>query len=200
VAGSRLVGLTVVLDGVHDPHNISAVLRSCEGFGVQNVHLIGSPDTLPVNTAITKNCQRWLSLHYHDSAALCAGALHSQGFELWAAMPDRESPTVDEIDFSRKTALVFGGEKDGISGDLLALCDRRYRIPMPGFSQSLNVSVAAAISIHVACAARRRALGRPTDLTSDQVESLARRWIEEDKERRQRHGRCDRAHAVQQKP
>ena len=184
VAGRRLTGVTVVLDGVHDPHNISAVLRSCDAFGVQHVHIIGDPDNLPVSRLITRRCEKWLTLHHHASATACADALHAQGFALWAAMPDRTAKPLEEIDFSRKTALLFGAERLGLSDELLALCDGRYMIPMAGFSQSLNISVAAAISLYTGVTARRRALGRAGDMADAEAESLARAWIKVDNARR----------------
>jgi tRNA (guanosine-2'-O-)-methyltransferase len=186
VAGRRLGGIRVALDGVHDPHNISAVLRSCEGFGVQHVHLVGRTGSVAVNRAITLGCEKWLELHAHADGAACASALHEQGFELWAAMPDRAARPVETLDFGRKVALVFGGERDGLSDELLAACDGRYQIPMPGFSQSLNVSVAAAISIYIAASLRRRAVGGSTDLMPAEVEALAQAWIAEDEARRAR--------------
>jgi tRNA (guanosine-2'-O-)-methyltransferase len=186
VAGRRLGGLRVALDGVHDPHNISAVLRSCEGFGVQHVHLVGPMEELSVNRAITCGCEKWLDLHMHVDGAACAQTLHEQGFSLWAAVPDRAAQPLEALDFGRKVALVFGGEHAGLSDELLSACDGRYQIPMPGFSQSLNVSVAAAISIYVASTARRRALGAQTDLAPEEVEALAQAWIEQDVARKLR--------------
>jgi tRNA (guanosine-2'-O-)-methyltransferase len=140
VAARRLSGLTVVLDGVHDPHNISAVLRSVEGFGLTSAHLIGQAMELPPNQAITRGCEKWLELHYYGDPDACADALEAQGFALFAAVPDRTAPCLDELDFSRKIAFVFGAERDGISRRLLERSPGRYQIPMPGFSQSLNVS------------------------------------------------------------
>jgi tRNA (guanosine-2'-O-)-methyltransferase len=186
VAGRRLGGLRVLLDGVHDPHNISAVLRSCEGFGVQHVHLVGPMEELPVNRAITRGCEKWLDLHLHADGAACAQALHDEGFSLWAAVPDRAAQPLEALDFGRKVALVFGGEHAGLSDELIRACDGRYQIPMPGFSQSLNVSVAAAISIYVAASLRRRAIGGSTDLSPAEVEALSRAWIAEDAARRAR--------------
>jgi len=184
VAGRRLVGLTVVLDGLHDPHNISAVLRSCDAFGVQHVHIIGAPDELPVNRAITQGCQKWLTLHYHRDAVTCARRLGDDGFALWAATPDRSARPLDALDFGRRLALVFGAERRGLSGEILRHCAGTYFIPMAGFSQSLNVSVAAAISLYVAARRRRAALGAATDLAPDEVEALATAWIQADRARR----------------
>lgn len=184
VAARRLAGLTVALDNVHDPHNISAVLRSCDGFGLQNVHLVGlSADP---NRAVSMGCEKWLTLHRYPDSASCVAGLRAAGYELWAAMPDRDARPLEEIDFTRRIALVFGAERDGLSEELVNACDGRYQIYMPGFSQSLNVSVAAAISIHIGATARRKALGSPTDLTPAEVEALAQQWIAADEERRRR--------------
>ena len=184
VAGRRLAGLAVVLDGAHDPHNISAVLRSCDAFGIQRIHLIGDPKTLRPNREITRGCQKWLTLRCHPDATACAEALRAEGFALWAAMPDRAAKPLADLDFSRKVALLFGNEKDGVSDALAALADGKYFIPMAGFSQSLNVSVAAGVSLYVAAGMRRRALGRDTDMDEAAVEALARSWIEADSVRR----------------
>ena len=181
VASRRLAGLTVALDGVHDPHNISAVLRSCDAFGVQNVHLIGDPKTLCPNRQITRGCGKWLTLRFHPDATACAEALHADGFQLWAAVLDRAAKPLDKLDFGkRRIALLFGNEKDGVSDALAAAADGAYFIPMAGFSQSLNVSVAAAVSLYVASAMRRRALGGDTDMDEASVAALARSWIEAD--------------------
>lgn len=182
VAGRRLAGLTVVLDGVHDPHNISAVLRSAEGFGLAAAHIIGGAMQLCPNKAITKGCEKWLDLRYYADPAACADTLEAQGFELWAAVPDRTAPRIEEMDFRKRIAFVFGHERDGISAALTARCPGRYQIPMPGFSQSLNVSVAAAISIYIAASSRRRLLGSETDLSPAEVNALAEHWIVRDRQ------------------
>ncbi len=186
VAARRLSGITVVLDGVHDPHNISAVLRSCDAFGVQHVHLIGDRSALAPNRAITLGCHKWLTLHYHSEPSACADILHEQGFELWAAVPERHAVPMDRINFGRKIAFLFGAERNGLSDALTVCADRRYVIPMAGFSQSLNVSVAAAITLHTAAAGRRRALGGDSDMTEDEIAALAQVWIEADEEHRHR--------------
>ena len=184
VAGRRLVGVTIVLDGIHDPHNISAVLRSCDAFGVQHAHIIGSPSALPINRAITQGCEKWLTLHYHRDAEACAASLAADGFALWAAAPDRRARPLDSLDFSQKLALAFGAERSGLSDQLLKHCAGVYFIPMSGFSQSLNVSVAAAISLYVATRRRRAAVGAATDLDPEEVEALAREWILADRARK----------------
>ena len=184
VAGRRLTGLTVALDGVHDPHNISAVLRSCDGFGVQHVHLIGDEAELSPNRLITRGCQKWLTLHYHSGAKACAEALRGEGFELWTAMPDRDARPLSALEFGRKIALVFGAERAGVSEELRSLCTGAYFIPMAGFSESLNVSVAAAISLYAATLERRRLLGDTTDMTDEEIAALANTWIDAEQARK----------------
>jgi len=186
VASRRLTGITAVLDGVHDPHNISAVLRSCDAFGVQHAHMIGNPEDLAPNHAITRGCQKWLTLHYHPDAAACAKCLHEDGFALWAALPDRDATSLDDIDFGGKIALLFGAERNGISDEMIAHADGRFFIPMSGFSQSLNVSVAAAISLYVGTRNRRRRLGEASDLSRDAINNLAQSWIEADETAKRR--------------
>jgi len=186
VAARRLTGITAVLDGVHDPHNISAVLRSCEGFGVQNVHMIGSPENLVPNRIITRGCQKWLTLHYHVNADACARVLKEEGYKLLAAMLDREAKPLDEVDFTEKTALLFGNERDGVSDRLMELADGKFFIPMSGFSQSLNISVAAAISMHVATTARRKHIGESSDLPEAGIDKLATSWIDADTAKKMR--------------
>ena len=189
VAGRRLEGLTVLLDGLHDPHNISAALRSCEAFGVQHVHLVGEPGNLPINRVVTCGCEKWLSLHYHPDAAECVAALHAQDFELWAAVPERDAMPLEEINFSRRIALLFGAERAGLPEELLARCEGKYFIPMAGFVESFNVSVAVAVSLYMAAAARRHAVGRETDLSPDEVEALVQSWMKADTARKARKHR-----------
>ena len=186
VAGRRLEGLRVILDGLHDPHNISAALRSCEAFGVQHVHLVGEPDNLPINRVVTCGCEKWLSLHYHPNAIECAAALRAQRFELWAAVPDRDAMPLEEIDFSRRIALLFGAERTGLPQELITRCEGNYFVPMAGFVESFNVSVAVAVSLYAAAAARRRAVGKETDLSPDGVQALAQSWMKADAARKRR--------------
>ncbi len=181
VAGRRLTGLRVVLDGVHDRHNISAVLRSCEGFGLQHVHLIGPEEALQPNRAITRGCEKWLDLHHHESPEACLTELHEAGFAVYVALPARDARPIEAIDFLRPTALAFGAEKFGLSDAFLDGSDGRFVVPMAGFSQSLNVSVAAAVSVYVASGLRRGALESPTDMTDEDVKALAERWIAADR-------------------
>ena len=176
-AACRLRGLTVAFDGLHDPHNVSAALRSCEAFGVQDVHLVGDSRTVPLNRGVTRGCHRWLTFHWHASARPCVRALHEGGFRVLLAMPGDRSPPLPAIDFGRSTALVFGNEHDGVCSEFRAEADGLYRIPMYGLVESLNVSVSVAVSLAYAAEARRRAVGSATDMTPDEVQALMEAWL-----------------------
>jgi len=176
-AAARLDGLAVAFDSVHDPHNISAALRSCDAFGVQRIHLAGpSRDVLP-NRGVTKGCERWLSFHWHETAAECVAALRGAGYRVLLAMQGDDSLALEDVDFGQRVALVFGNEHSGVSEDFKRLADGCYHIPMVGFVESLNVSVAVAVSLSHAAAARRRAVGGPTDMAPEANQRLLAGWL-----------------------
>ncbi len=150
VVAGRTRRLVVVLENLHDSHNLSAVLRSAEGFGVQEVHVVETGGPLEIAPKITQGCHKWLDIYSYPDAASCVDHLHARGFELWAAALEPGAASLTDIDFSRPVALVLGNEKLGLTRELLDLCDHVYRIPMRGFVQSFNISVAAAISLFYA--------------------------------------------------
>lgn len=148
VALRRLGAVRVVIDHLHHPHNLSAVLRTCEALGVQHVHVVDDPQHVQTSRRITLGAQKWLSLHRHDRFEECAELLHGIGFRIYAAMLDLEALALEEIPVGDPVALVFGNEREGVGETSRRCCDGSYTIPMEGFSQSFNVSVAAAISLY----------------------------------------------------
>jgi tRNA (guanosine-2'-O-)-methyltransferase len=127
---------------------MSALLRSCEAFGVQYVHAVEAVEEFTVSRRITLGAHKWLTLTRHETIEQCAAALRSAGVRLYAAMLDPKAVSLEELPVDEPVALVFGNEKEGVSAPARALCDGAYTIPMDGFVQSLNISVAAAISIY----------------------------------------------------
>jgi len=192
-AAARLRGLTIVFDGLHDPHNVSAVLRSCEALGVQDAHLVAGVRSVDLSRGVTRGCERWLTLHWHEDAAHCTKALHAKGFRLLLAMPGPASQPLEDVDFRQKTALVFGNEHAGVSSEFIDAADGAYHIAMFGFVQSFNVSVAAAISLAHAARARRQAVGGLTDMTPEEQADLLQRWLK--RELAMRPGAGTREHA-----
>ncbi|MBE0616702.1 MAG: RNA methyltransferase [Proteobacteria bacterium] len=148
VLNRRLGAVRVVLENLHHPHNMSAVLRTCEALGIQHVHAVETAEDFTFSRRITLGAHKWLSLHRHDTFPQCAAELHALGFRLYAAMLDPGALPLEEVPVDAPVAMVFGNEKQGVSAGARALCDGAYIIPMAGFAQSLNISVAAAVSLY----------------------------------------------------
>jgi len=178
VAAQRLKGLTVVLENFHDPHNVSAVLRSAEGFGLRTVHVISTEGPIELSRRVTQGCHKWLDVQRYRDSAACLNPLREEGLRLCAAEPTEGARGLRDLDFSRPAALVFGSEHEGLTDQARALCDESFSIRMCGFSQSFNVSVAAAVCLFWGTQKRREAVGRASDLSEREIESLQQAWIE----------------------
>jgi tRNA (guanosine-2'-O-)-methyltransferase len=155
VVSGRTDDLAVVLDGVADPHNVSAVLRSADAFGVQTVHAITGDMGFLASKGVSKGTHRWLDVHQYDTAEPCLRRLKADGFEIFAASMEA-TQTPEDLGNKERVAIVFGNEHRGVSEDVRAQVDGTFAIPMRGFVESLNVSVAAAITIR----ALRQKMGR----------------------------------------
>jgi tRNA (guanosine-2'-O-)-methyltransferase len=153
----RVGSVTVVMDAPHDPHNGAAILRSCDAFGVQRVHVVPREEEFLVSGSVAKGTERWVDVHHHADPESAAAALKAEGFELVTTHPKGELLPEDLAALPR-LALVLGNEHDGIREALCRAARRSVRIPMRGYVESLNVSVSAAILL---AAALR---GRPGDL------------------------------------
>lgn len=171
VIAARSDAVVAVLDGLIDPHNVSAVLRSADAFGVRRVHLIDSNAPFLVSPRVSKGTDRWLQVTTHRSTLACVEALRARGHRIFVAAPAAEG-SVSPEDLARepRPAIVFGNEHAGVSPELQALADGTYTIPMRGFVQSLNVSVAAAITLFAAMQ------GRPGNLDAQAMEVLRARY------------------------
>jgi tRNA (guanosine-2'-O-)-methyltransferase len=174
-AASRLAGLRLVIDNLHDPHNGAAVLRSAEAFGIQRVDVIESVEPFRFSSAVTQGCEKWIDVVRHPTFAEAAAALRADGFVLYAAVPGADK-TIDDLDFSRPAAVMIGNEHAGLGADAIAGADAVFGIPMPGMTRSLNLSVAAALLVEHAAASRRRALGRDGDMDEAAVLALRARF------------------------
>jgi tRNA (guanosine-2'-O-)-methyltransferase len=173
---ARTGSLAVVLERLHKPHNWNAVLRTCEAFGVQFVHLIPQPGRKGIVRAVTRGCDKWLTLVWHRDAASCFAALRGEGFRVLAASLGEGARPLAEEDLGGKVALLFGNELAGATAEAAREADGLFVIPMAGFSQSVNVSVAAGIAIHLARRVKERE-GRVGDLAPALAASLCERWL-----------------------
>ncbi len=171
----RTYGIVPVLEGVVDTGNISAVLRTAEGVGCQAFHLITAGRTFKNSVRTAVGAQKWTDLFRWEQSETCAAYLKEQGYRLVATHPSAARP-FHEIDFTVKTALLLGNERDGLSEALLAAADERCTIPMCGFTSSFNISVAAGILLHHAREDRIARQGFHGDLSERERANLRALW------------------------
>lgn len=145
VLSSRTNFLTVAIEDVYQLHNTSAILRSCDAFGIQAVHVIEENHEERLDKNIAVGAQKWVDIHRYKTALDCMVALRNEGYQIVATTPHDSSVTLNDFEFKDKTALFFGTEWNGLSEDVMQQADSFLHIPMAGFSESLNVSVSAAI-------------------------------------------------------
>ncbi len=157
VVAQRTDDLVLVLDSISDPHNASAVLRSADAFGVQTVHVIVGSHGFRASRGVSKGTHRWLDVIRYQTAQPCAERLKDAGYAIYVATMGGDH---DPVALQRQTrlAVVFGNEHRGASPEWAELCDGTFCIPMRGFVESLNVSVAAAITMQTLAAGSRAPL------------------------------------------
>lgn len=147
--------LTLVLANIHDPHNVSAIYRSCDAFGLARVHLYYTDTPFPVlGRKTSASARKWVESVRHKNSAELMDALRGQGFQVLATSCSETARPLRDWDFTRPTAVIMGNEHSGVEEKLLAQADGQLYIPMYGMIQSFNVSVAAAVIL--AEAARQR--------------------------------------------
>lgn len=145
ILNQRTKHFTVVLEDVYQMHNTSAVIRSCDVFGIQQAHAIEVQHKNVLDKEIAMGAQKWVDLQYHSNTETCIEALKEKGYQIIATTPHNDSCLVEEFDVTRKSALFFGSERDGVSESVMRQADGFIKIPMVGFTESLNISVSAAI-------------------------------------------------------
>lgn len=149
--------LTVVLENIHDPHNVSAILRSCDAVGVRKVNLLYTAERFPrIGKKSSASAYKWVERRNFKSIGECYGALREEGFVVAASVVSDASVPLYDLNLCRKTALVFGNEHRGVTDEASSAADERFQIPMHGMVQSLNVSVACAITLFEALRQRMR--------------------------------------------
>ena len=146
---NRTRHFTVVLEDIFQQHNSSAVIRSCDVFGIQDIHIIENKYHSKVSRHVAKGSQKWLNLNNYkedkNNTKDCLTRLKNEGYQIIATSPHNNTCTLHDLDISKKSAFIFGVEKSGVSEEVLINSDEIITIPMVGFTESLNISVAAAI-------------------------------------------------------
>lgn len=144
----RTCDVVPVLENIYDRGNVSAVLRSAEAMGFQCAHVIELGDKFKSANRVTQGADKWLDVRRWTNTRACTAELRKLGYKIVATHLDERAKPIETIDFTGPVAVVFGNEKDGISRDMIEEADETMIIPMKGFVQSFNISVAAAISLY----------------------------------------------------
>ena len=136
-----------MVEDVFQMHNTSAVMRSCEVFGIQELNVIEQRYGKRIDKEIAMGAQKWVDINQYDSVTNCISGLKNQGYQIIATTPHENDCLLEDFDISKPSALFFGTERDGLSEEILQKADGFLKIPMVGFTESLNISVSAAIII-----------------------------------------------------
>ena len=145
VINQRTNHFTVVTEDVYQLHNTSAVIRSCDVFGIQNIHVIEERNLKKIDREIAMGAQKWVSLNRHHSSKECIQDLRASGYQIVATTPHGNTRNIQDFDVSKPSAIFFGTERHGLSQEIMEEADEFIKIPMRGFTESLNISVSAAI-------------------------------------------------------
>jgi tRNA (guanosine-2'-O-)-methyltransferase len=183
VIKNRQTNLTVVMENVNDPHNISAVMRTCDAVGIQDLYILNTKiakhDYFGVKSS--SSAAKWLTVHQFTDAKACFEALRKNYNKIYTTHLSSDAVSLYDIDFTDSVALVFGNEHDGVSEETIAMTDGNFIIPQLGFIQSLNISVACAVSIYEAHR-QKMAAGhyKEQSMSKERQDALLRDWGVED--------------------
>lgn len=176
VLDGRTSTVATVVEGLVNTGNVSAVMRSAEALGFQVFHVITGNERYKTSRRTSQGAEKWLDVLTWTTSVACVEHLKANGYTVIATHLDETSVPIGEVDFTRKTALVLGNEQNGLSEEMIALADRRCIIPTPGFTQSFNISVAAAVALYHARQDRLARQGFHGDLSSEARTSVRARF------------------------
>lgn len=180
VIAQRTDHLRIVLENLYQAHNASAVLRSCDCFGIQNVHFIENKNNMKISADVAMGSSNWLTIHRHSKAENNTRetllALKKQGYKIVATTPHKNDYTIDTLPVQEKMALVFGTEIDGITPDVFELADEFVKIPMYGFTESFNISVCAALCMYELTTRMRKEI-KDFQLDEEQRTDVYLEWL-----------------------
>ena len=170
--------LTVVLENVHDPHNIAAVMRSCDSVGVQDIYVLNEKNPRPrkFGRKTSSGSVRWVDVNYFREADNCISSLKNRFQKIYALSSEYPGKSLYDVDLTGSVALLFGNEKEGLSKTMLQAADSTITIPMAGMAASLNISVACAVTLYEAYRQRNlKGLYNRKELLPEQME-LYKKW------------------------
>ena len=179
VLNKRQLNLTVVLENVADPHNISAVMRTCDAVGIQEIYILNTviPRHKKWGAKSSSSAAKWLTIHQFNDVNICFEALRKRYNKIYTTHLSTDAVGLHDLNLTENVALVFGNEHSGVSEELIALCDGNFIIPQVGIIKSLNISVACAVSVYEAF--RQKNIAGHYDspqLQGEVLESLREQW------------------------
>lgn len=178
VLENRYTDLQLILEEIHNVHNISAILRTADGFGIQNINLVYSlDDKFRFNPMITQGVHKWLDIHLHNTIPEMLKKLREKNLKIYATGFSDSSVDFREVDYTVPCAIMLGNEHEGVSMYSQEHSDDVIYIPMKGFSQSFNVSVANSIILSEA-RRQRESAGNSGNMSPEMIEEYFKKWIE----------------------
>jgi tRNA (guanosine-2'-O-)-methyltransferase len=179
VLSKRQNDLTIVLENVFDPHNISAVMRSCDAVGIQEIYVLNTkiPRHKKWGARSSSSAAKWLTVHQFENTGECFAALRKKYSTILTTHLSADAVSLYQLDLTRSVALVFGNEHSGVSEEIIQLADGNFIIPQVGMIRSLNISVACAVSLYEAFR-QKQAAGHydQQKLAAEEYSSLFNRW------------------------
>ncbi len=172
VASERCFAVQVVLENIYDRGNASAVMRTAEALGFTQFNMIETGEKFKNANRVTQGAEKWIDVNKWKTTSECIQKLKKDGYQVVVTHLDEKAKAISEVDFSKPTAFVLGNEKDGISSEMIELADHKVIIPMSGFVQSFNISVAGALGLYHIYQDRSRRLGKSADVSVEQAEIL----------------------------
>lgn len=179
-AKARQKSLFVVLENIHDPHNVSAIYRSCDAVGILKIGLVYTIEKFPKISRVTSSsANKWIETIKFNSIEECVNYLKENGYKIYVSILDESAKSIYDIDFTIPSAIVMGNEHRGVSKEFINYADEKIYIPMRGMIQSLNVSVATAVTLYEALRQRTiKGLYDKPDLNNEELENLINHWCE----------------------
>ncbi len=178
VVKARQYSLRIVLENIHDPHNVSAIFRTCDAVGVPKVSLIYYLEKFPkIGKKSSASAFKWVEKEKFNNVVECYSSLRNEGYKIYASSISNDAVDFYKLDFKRKVAIVFGNEHRGVSEDATMLADKKFKIPMFGMVQSLNVSVATAVVLYEVLRQRlNKGFYDKSELSETVLEELVEKW------------------------
>ncbi|MBI9070121.1 MAG: RNA methyltransferase [Melioribacteraceae bacterium] len=180
VVKSRQPSLNVVIENVHDPHNVSAIFRTCDAVGVPKISLLYHIEDFPkISNVTSSSAVKWVEKERFNKTKECFAKLKKDGYKIYASMLSENAKNMYDIDFTEKVAIVLGNENRGVSEEAAELAHECFYIPMRGMIQSLNVSVAAAVTLYEAQRQRdAKGMYNQSELSEEKLNEVIDEWCD----------------------